>query len=103
MTIPRRLASCFTSETSVGGRGRMIGKVSRGTESSRLWVRPLPGAFRPALIEMVELAQTGLGAAYSAREQTFAQTLRGTADGTIVKQGTNLRYAAIAGLGLSRL
>lgn len=60
-----------------------------------------------ALVQrLVGLAPTGLSTAYDASAGTFAQTVRGitTADGVVVRpEGQNLRYAAMAALGLSRL
>ncbi|GGU06964.1 hypothetical protein [Nocardioides albus] len=56
--------------------------------------------------QLVALAVRGLATAYDPVTATFAQTVRGvtSADGvTVVREGTSLRYAAMAALGLSRL
>jgi hypothetical protein len=56
--------------------------------------------------ELVGLAPRGLAAAYQPGSGEFAQTVRGTVvDGhrRIAAEGANLRYAAIAALGLHRL
>ncbi|MGH3509583.1 MAG: hypothetical protein ACRDPI_05060, partial [Nocardioidaceae bacterium] len=55
---------------------------------------------------LVPLAVRGLAAAYHPRQRTFAQTLRAhrTPTGLQLRpEGTNLRYAAMAALGIARL
>jgi hypothetical protein len=52
---------------------------------------------------LIPLATTGLAGAYLPATAEFAQTLRlQLPDGPVQREGTNLRYAAIAALGLSR-
>jgi hypothetical protein len=55
---------------------------------------------------LLDLAPRGLAAGYDHGTGEFAQTVRGVADPTGVSvrpEGANLRYAAMAALGLSRL
>jgi hypothetical protein len=55
---------------------------------------------------LTTLARRGLSAAYDPVTGSFAQTVRGKPGGSGVsvhREGTNLRYAAMAALGLSRL
>ena len=58
------------------------------------------------MVRLLGIARRGLATAYDSSTQQFAQTVRAvtTPDGIeAVAEGTNLRYAAMAGLGLARL
>lgn len=52
---------------------------------------------------LLALAPRGLEAAYVPETGEFAQTVRGRPGGQVARSGTNLRYAGMAALGLSRL
>ena len=63
-------------------------------------------ATRLRVQRLVRLATRGLAAAYLPETGEFAQTVRGLPGGSgvrVAREGTNLRYAAMAALGLARL
>ena len=88
------------------GYGPLRG-VGGGSTPSRIdLIGAVDDASATRVVGLLATATEGLRAAYLPRSGTFAQTVRGLPGRTDVQlrtEGTSLRYAAIAALGLARL
>lgn len=81
--------------------------VASAVTGRMIALRRLDPAAAILMHRLAAQAPGGLEAAYLEATGDFAQTVRGITDGdlgiTLQREGTNLRYAAIAALGLARL
>ena len=90
----------------MNGRTRNDNRQAEGlTEITRI-KRAAAFNAEEQLDRLLDLSQRGLSSAYLRKSGEFAQTVRGLArheEVSIRQEGSNLRYAAIAALGIDRL